>query len=156
MDKQQLIEKAIQLAVENVRSGSGGPFGAIVVRRGQIVASGANQVTSTLDPTAHAEIVAIRAACQAIGSFELSDCEIYSSCEPCPMCLAAIYWARAARVYFGAKAEAAVQAGFADGFFKEQICLSYEKQQLPIEQLGHKDVLAPFQAWNAKKDKTLY
>jgi len=156
MDKQQLIDKAIQLAIANVQSGAGGPFGALIVRRGQIVASGANQVTSTLDPTAHAEIVAIRAACQVIGRFELSDCEIYCSCEPCPMCLAAIYWARAARVYFGAKAEAAVQAGFADGFFKEQICLSYEKQRLPIEHLGHKDALAPFHAWNAKTDKTLY
>src|SRR5262249_12839143 len=102
MDRNELIFKAIQLAVENVQSGHGGPFGALVVKDGRIIASAANEVTSRLDPTAHAEIVAIRKACQVLKNFELSGCDIYCSCEPCPMCLGAIYWARPAHVYFAA------------------------------------------------------
>lgn len=156
MDKNELIYKTIQLAVENVQNGSGGPFGALVVKAGIIVASGANQVTSTLDPTAHAEVVAIRRACQAVGHFELSECDIYCSCEPCPMCLGAIYWARPARVYFAAAGDDAAQAGFDDSLIKSQICLPREKQRLPMEQLSHKEALAPFQAWKAKTNKIVY
>src|SRR5579864_705528 len=156
MDRNEFIQKAIALAVENVNSGRGGPFGAVVVKDGKIIATGANQVTSILDPTAHAEVVAIRAACKALGHFELTGCEIYCSCEPCPMCLGAIYWARPARVFYAATAAAAVDAGFDDSFIKGQICLPYTQQELPIAPLVHTEALAPFQAWKAKPDKVVY
>ena len=156
MDQDEFIYKTIQLALENVKSGSGGPFGALVVKAGKIIATGVNQVTSTNDPTAHAEVVAIRKACQALGQFELTECEVYCSCEPCPMCLGAIYWARPAKVFFAAAASAAADAGFDDSFIKEQISRPYTQQELPIEQLVHKEALAPFQAWKAKPDKIAY
>jgi guanine deaminase len=156
MDKNELMQKAIRLAVENVGNGRGGPFAALVVRDGEIIATGANAVTSANDPTAHAEIVAIRNACSKLGRFELSGCEIYSSSEPCPMCLGAIYWARPDRVYFGALAEDAARAGFCDKFIGEQIRLPYGKQRIPIEQLPHDDALLPFQAWQEKTDKIPY
>src|SRR5215813_6448582 len=128
MDRNAFIHRTIQLAVENVNSGRGGPFGALVVKDGEIIASGANQVTSSFDPTAHAEIVAIRKACQVLKNFELSGCEIYCSCEPCPMCLGAIYWSRPAQVFFCATGKDAADAGFDDSFVHEQICLPYDKQ----------------------------
>lgn len=156
MTQEELIEKTIQLAIENVQSGRGGPFGALVVKNGQIIATGANQVTSTFDPTAHAEVVAIRKACQVLGHFELTGCEIYCSCEPCPMCLGAIYWSRPAKVFFAATASAAADAGFDDSFIKIQICLSYTQQQLPISHVEHKEALAPFISWKAKPDKVEY
>ena len=155
MDRDELIYKTINLALENVKNG-GGPFGAMVVKDGKIISTGANQVTATFDPTAHAEVVAIRNACKAIGNFELTGCEIYCSCEPCPMCLGAIYWARPAQVFFAATASAAADAGFDDSFIKDQICLPYVQQQLPIVQITHKESLAPFQAWKAKADKIEY
>jgi guanine deaminase len=156
MDRNEFIHKAIQLAVENVQHGRGGPFGALVAKDGQIISTGTNQVTATLDPTAHAEVVAIRKACQALGHFELTDCEIYCSCEPCPMCLGAIYWSRPAHVFFAAPGSAAADAGFDDSFIKGQICLPYQKQQLSISQLHYDQALAPFQAWKAKPDKIAY
>lgn len=156
MDRKEFIYKTIELAVENVKSGRGGPFGALVVKDGQIIATGTNQVTATFDPTAHAEIVAIRKACQAVGHFELTGCEIYCSCEPCPMCLGAIYWSRPAQVFFAATASAAADAGFDDSFIKKQICLPYAQQQMPIAQLVHAQALAPFEAWKAKTDKIVY
>jgi guanine deaminase len=156
MERSKLIYQTIQLAIKNVQSGRGGPFGALVVKDGQIIATGANEVTSTLDPTAHAEVVAIRKACQAVGHFELTGCEIYCSCEPCPMCLGAIYWARPAQVFFAATAAAAADAGFDDSFIKGEICLPFEKQKMPIMQLIHAEALAPFQAWKTKADKIVY
>jgi tRNA(Arg) A34 adenosine deaminase TadA len=156
MDRNEFIHKTIQLAIENVKSGGGGPFAALVVKDGEIIATGVNQVTSTLDPTAHAEVVAIRAACRAVGHFELTGCEIYCSCEPCPMCLGAIYWSRPAHVFFAATAGAAADAGFDDSFIKGQICLPFSHQQMPIEQLVHTKALAPFEAWKAKADKIVY
>jgi guanine deaminase len=156
MDRNEFILKTIQLAIENVKSGGGGPFAALVVKDGEIIATGVNQVTSTLDPTAHAEIVAIRAACRAVRHFELTGCEIYCSCEPCPMCLGAIYWSRPAHVFFAATAGAAADAGFDDSFIKGQICLPFSHQQMPIEQLVHTKALAPFEAWKAKADKIIY
>lgn len=156
MDRKEFIYKTIELAVENVKSGRGGPFGALVVKDGQIIATGTNQVTATFDPTAHAEIVAIRKACQAVGHFELTGCEIYCSCEPCPMCLGAIYWSRPAQVFFAATASAAADAGFDDSFIKKQICLPYAQQQMSIAQLVHAQALAPFEAWKAKTDKIVY
>ena len=115
------MERALALSLENVRSGRGGPFAAVVVKDGKIIAEAVNCVTTTNDPTAHAEMMAIRQACQKLQSFELPDCEIYSSCEPCPMCLGAIYWARPARVYFANSAADAAQAGFDDAFIYEEI-----------------------------------
>ncbi|MCU1221772.1 MAG: guanine deaminase [Candidatus Angelobacter sp.] len=156
MDRNEFIHRTIQLAIDNVNSGGGGPFAALVVKAGKVIAAGVNQVTSSLDPTAHAEVVAIRAACQALGHFELTGCEIYCSCEPCPMCLGAIYWSRPAHVFFGATAGAAADAGFDDSFIKQQVCLPFSQQELPIEQLVHVKALAPFEAWKAKADKIVY
>jgi len=156
MDRNEFIQKTIQLAVENVKSGRGGPFAAMVVKNGEIVATGTNQVTAILDPTAHAEVVAIRRACQSLGHFELTGCEIYCSCEPCPMCLGAIYWSRPEQVFYAATAAAAADAGFDDSFIKEQICLSYAQQKLSIAQLVHPEAATPFEAWKAKPDKIVY
>ena len=155
MDHNELIHKAIQLALENVQNG-GGPFGALVVKDGHIIATGVNQVTPSLDPTAHAEVVAIRKACQVLGHFELTGCTVYCSCEPCPMCLGAIYWSRPAQVFFAAPGTAAADAGFDDTFIKKQICLPYQGQELVIAQLDHTEALAPFRAWKAKPDKIVY
>jgi guanine deaminase len=155
MEQDQLIDKTIHLAMENVKSG-GGPFAALVAKNGEVIATGVNLVTATLDPTAHAEIVAIRAACRALGHFELTGCEIYCSCEPCPMCLGAIYWSRPALVFFAATAGAAADAGFDDTLIKGQICLPFSQQQLPIKQLVHAKALTPFAAWKAKVDKVVY
>src|SRR5262245_57496685 len=132
MDRNGFILKTIELALENVQSGRGGPFGAIVAKDGRIIATGVNQVTSILDPTAHAEIVAIRQACLALGTFELTGCEIYCSCEPCPMCLGAIYWSRPARLFFAAPGNAAADVGFDDSFIRGQICQPYPAQKLSI------------------------
>jgi tRNA(Arg) A34 adenosine deaminase TadA len=156
MNRNELIHKTIQLALENVTQGNGGPFAAMVVKNGEIISTGVNQVTSTLDPTAHAEVVAIRAACRVLNNFELTGCEIYCSCEPCPMCLGAIYWSRPARVYFAATAAVAADAGFDDSFIKTQVCLPLSQQELPIEQLVHTDAETPFEAWKAKPDKVAY
>jgi guanine deaminase len=155
MDQTDFIQQTIQLALENVQKG-GGPFGALIVKDGRVIATGVNQVTPTSDPTAHAEIVAIRKACQALNNFELTGCDIYCSCEPCPMCLGAIYWARPERVFFAAPGAAAADAGFDDTFIKQQICLPAAGQQLKITQLYHDQALAPFEAWKAKPDKTPY
>jgi len=156
MDQSTFIHKTIQLAIENVNSGRGGPFAALVVKDGEIIASATNQVTAGFDPTAHAEIMAIRGACKALGHFELTGCEIYCSCEPCPMCLGAIYWSRPERVFFAASGQAAADAGFDDSFIRKQICRPYLDQPLPISQLHHDNELAPFQAWKAKPDKIEY
>jgi guanine deaminase len=149
------MARAIELAVENVRVG-GGPFGAVVARDGRIVAEGANSVTVLNDPTAHAEMVAIRAACQVLGTFELSGCEIFSSCEPCPMCLGAIYWARPDRVYFGSGAADAASAGFDDAFIYAEISRERGARKIPMSQLMRAEALAAFQAWRAKNDKIQY
>ena len=116
MNHEQFLQQAIDLAVENVKVGQGGPFGAVIVKNNTVIATGVNQVTPLLDPTAHAEIQAIRAACQLLGDFQLTDCVLYSSCEPCPMCLGAIYWARLKAVYFASTRHDAAQAGFDDNF----------------------------------------
>ena len=155
MDQNDFIQQTIQLALDNVQNG-GGPFGALIVKDGRVIATGVNQVTVGLDPTAHAEIVAIRKACQALQHFELTGCEIYCSCEPCPMCLGAIYWARPEQVFFAAPGTAAADAGFDDTLIKQQICLPSQSQQLRISQLHHDQALAPFRAWKAKPDKIAY
>lgn len=143
------------LAEENVRQG-GGPFGALIVRDGVVLAEGMNRVTAHQDPTAHAEVVAIRAACQASGSFELRGCELYTSCEPCPMCLAAAYWARLDRVYFAASREDAAAAGFDDEFLYREIAKPLDERQLPIRRLEVHARCAPFEAWNREQNKIRY
>ncbi len=149
------MERAIELAVKNVDSG-GGPFGAVIVCGHKIVGEGVNRVTATNDPTAHAEVVAIRNACTRLKSFELSHCEIYTSCEPCPMCLGAIYWARLRAVHFATTAHDAAEAGFDDSTFYGEMRLPAEKRSLPMKQLMRKEGLAAFKAWAAKSDKVEY
>jgi tRNA(Arg) A34 adenosine deaminase TadA len=150
------LHKAIHLAIEGVNSGHGGPFGAVIVKEGQIIGRGCNRVTSTNDPTAHAEIVAIRDACQTLGVYHLTGCELYASCEPCPMCLAAIYWARLERCYFAARAAEAAAAGFSDEFIREQFALAAQERSLSTLQLLHAEAAAPFEAWHAKHDRLPY
>src|ERR1700737_4143796 len=125
------MARAIQLSLDNIRSGRGGPFGAVVVKDGTIVAEGTNQVTSTNDPTAHAEVLAIREACKKLHVFELLDCELYTSCEPCPMCLGAIYWARISRIYFANTAEDAAGIGFDDSFIYSELKLPHAQRRIP-------------------------
>lgn len=144
------------MAIENVECGRGGPFAALVVKEGRVLAAGTNQVTSTNDPTAHAEVVAIREACRALGSFQLPGCEIYTTCEPCPMCLGAIYWARPARVYFAGTREDAAAAGFDDSFIYEQTSLPWPERRIPMVPLLREDARRAFQAWVEKPDKTAY
>lgn len=150
------MAKAIELAVENVRSGAGGPFAAVVVKDGKIIAEGTNQVTSTNDPSAHAEIVAIRRACKVLNNFQLTDCEIYSTCEPCPMCLAAIYWARPARVHFAANGSDAADYGFDDSMIHEQIQLPWRERSIPMTQVMRAEALEAFVEWKKKPDRIEY
>ena|SRR5881394_1126503 len=150
------MERAIELAIENVNVGNGGPFGAVIVSGGKIVGEGTNIVTSTNDPTAHAEITAIREACRRLRSFQLGDCEIYTSCEPCPMCLGAIYWARPKAVYFAASAADAAKAGFDDHFIYEQLHLPLESRSILMQPMMSAEGLKPFRAWAAKPDKISY
>jgi tRNA(Arg) A34 adenosine deaminase TadA len=150
------MARAIELAIENVRSGTGGPFAAVVVKDGKIVASGTNRVTTANDPTAHAEVVAIRAACAELKTFQLSGCEIYTTCEPCPMCLGAIYWARPDRVFFGAVASDAAGVEFDDAFIYEEIGVPYSHRQIPFVQLMREESLAVFREWEKKADRVKY
>jgi guanine deaminase len=150
------MARAIQLAVENVRSGQGGPFGAAVAKDGEIIAEGVNRVTLTNDPTAHAEVLAIREACRKLGVFELKGCELYTSCEPCPMCLGAIYWTRLSRVYFGCFAADASQAGFDDSFIYREIAQPHANRGVPMIQIMREQALSAFHAWQEKSDKIRY
>src|ERR1700722_8177818 len=149
------MARAIELSVENVNAG-GGPFGAVVVKDGAIVAEGVNRVTATHDPTAHAEVSAIRAACKKLGVFELRDCDLYTSCEPCPMCLGAIYWARPARVFFGNTADDAAKVGFDDSLIYLETALPHSQRKIPMIPLMREKALEAFRAWEQKTDKTLY
>ena len=150
------MQRAIDLAIENVRSGHGGPFGAVIVRGGEIIAEGVNQVTSHNDPSAHAEIVAIRRACELTGHFELKDCEIYASCEPCPMCLGAIYWARLGRLYFAANRQDAAAIGFDDSLIYNEIALDPSERQIPTLNLMRELGLAAFREWSQSVSKIRY
>ncbi len=150
------MERAIALALENVQSGRGGPFGAIVVKGGKILAEGTNRVTLANDPTAHAEIVAIREACKKLGNFQLTHCEIYSSCEPCPMCLGAIYWARLERVYCASTAGDAAKAGFDDSLIYQEMVKPHGQRKIPMVQIMREEALAAFRAWEIKPDKISY
>lgn len=150
------MARAIQLSIENVSSGQGGPFGAVIVKDGSIVGEGVNRVTLDNDPTAHAEILAIRNACAKLGIFTLSECEIYTSCEPCPMCLGAIYWARLARIYFANLAADASQIGFDDSFIYRQFSQPFSARSIPMIQMMREEALAAFVAWREKPDKVSY
>lgn len=150
------MEQAISLAMENIRTGRGGPFAALVVKDGAVLASGTNQVTSLNDPTAHAEVVAIRAACAALGSFQLDGCDLYTTSEPCPMCVGAIYWARPRRVFFGALASDAAAAGFDDAFIYQQLAVPHAQRKIPFIQVMREQALACFQAWLEKPDRIPY
>ena len=150
------MHEAIRQAVENVRAGRGGPFAALVVKEGRVVAAGTNCVTSANDPTAHAEVVAIREACRVLGTFQLTGCEIYTSCEPCPMCLGAIYWARPDRVYFAATAADAAEAGFDDSFIYEELKVQKPDRKIPFEAMMRDAGLEPFREWLKKEDRVRY
>jgi guanine deaminase len=150
------MHEAIRLAVEGASAGRGGPFGAVVVQSGQIVGRGCNQVTSTNDPTAHAEVVAIRDACQKLGTFRLAGCEIYASCEPCPMCLATIYWSRIERFYYGCTAADAAAIGFSDELIRQELGLPAENRAVVAVPLLRAEALAAFDAWKNKADRVTY
>jgi tRNA(Arg) A34 adenosine deaminase TadA len=151
----EIMQNAIRMSIDNVGRG-GGPFAAIVTREGQIVASGINQVTVTNDPTAHAEIVAIRAACKKLGAFQLTGCEIFTTCEPCPMCMGAIYWARPACVYFGNNRADAAAIGFDDSFIYDELTKRFDERRIPMRQLMREQALEAFLAWQAAVDKIRY
>lgn len=147
MNHEAFMRRAIDLARENARGARGGPFGAIVVLEGRVIAEGLNLVTSTNDPTAHAEVVAIRKACAALGSFQLTGCDLYTSCEPCPMCLGAIYWARPSAVYYSATHKEAASAGFDDSFIYEQTRLPVRDRAIPMKRLLPESGPDPFRDW---------
>lgn len=155
MTKDELMRKAIELSINNVENG-GGPFGAVIARDGEIVATGVNRVTSNNDPTAHAEVSAIRNAAAVLGTFDLSDCEIYSSCEPCPMCLGAIYWARLKKLYFANNKTDAKNIGFDDSFIYDELALPLEKRKLSSEEMMRNEAIKAFEMWNLKPDKIEY
>lgn len=150
------MREAIKLAENGMRGGEGGPFGCVIVRQGKIVGRGNNRVTSTNDPTAHAEMVAIRDACAGLKTFQLTDCELYTSCEPCPMCLSAIYWARIPQVWFANTRQDAADIGFDDDFIYRQIPLALELRAIKIQPLLRAEGLATFKAWATKQDKVKY
>lgn len=152
----RFMAHAIRLSIENVKSGCGGPFGAAVVKDGKIIAEAANLVTATNDPTAHAEVLAIRKACKALKTFELKGCDLYTSCEPCPMCLGAIYWSRVDRVFFGNLAADAAEIGFSDAFIYREIEKPHAHRKIPMVQMMREEALAGFRAWTEKPDKTPY
>ncbi len=155
-NKLKYMQEAVNAALKGIHNNEGGPFGCVVVKNGQVIGRGNNKVTSTNDPTAHAEVVAIREACKNLSSFQLEGCEIYASCEPCPMCLGAIYWARPDKVYYGSTQEDAAAIGFDDQFIYNEIPMAYEERSIPFQQLGHDIATTPFKEWVKKEDKTHY
>ena len=156
MDRDSFMRRAIALAQENVAKNGGGPFGAVVVRDGRIIGEGTNQVTGSHDPTAHAEVVAIRAACAELGDFSLVGCEIYASCEPCPMCLSAIYWARIDHIYYGSSKTDAAAIGFDDDHIYREIPLPISERAIPTERILVDEAIAAFKAWENADDKIEY
>jgi len=150
------MKEAIRLSKQNIKNGTGGPFGAVIVKDGKIIASGTNCVTSSNDPTAHAEVVAIRNACKTLNTFQLDDCEIYSSCEPCPMCLGAIYWARPKKIYFAASRIDAAASGFDDSLIYDEIALPIEHRKIESEQLLQEEAKSVFDDWDNLTNKIEY
>jgi guanine deaminase len=152
----QFMTRAIQLAMDSVESGQGGPFGTVIVKDGVVITEAENRVTSTNDPTAHAEILAIRQACTKLGAFELRGCELYTSCEPCPMCFGAIYWSRISRIYFACTAQDAAEIGFDDSLIYRETALPHSSRRIPAIQMMRDQALAAFRAWTAKPDRIRY
>ncbi|TAK59646.1 nucleoside deaminase [Methylobacter sp.] len=150
------LQQAVDLAVDNARSGQGGPYGAIVVKDNRLIAASGNKVTTTIDPTAHAEVMAIRLACKELNDFQLHGCILYSSCEPCPMCLGAIYWARLAKVYFACSRHDAAAANFDDSFIYDEISVLPHQRSIAMLHLNLPNALQPFNIWAEKSDKVLY
>jgi len=150
------MQRAIELSLENVRSAGGGPFAALVVKDDAVLATGVNQVTSALDPTAHAEIAAIRGACQAIRDFRLKGCELYTTCEPCPMCMSAIYWARLGKVYYACTRADAAKAGFDDSLIYDELALPLESRKIPMAPMMREQALAAFREWERSQTKIQY
>ena len=155
-DRKQFMMKAIQLARDNVSSSNGGPFGAVVVKDGKIIGTGINKVTPNHDPTAHAEIVAIREACNHLETFDLTGCEIYASCEPCPMCLGSIYWARLDKLFYAATKDDAAKANFSDAHIYKEFNLPKEKRSIPSSQMLRDEALKVFDSWDKTSRKTPY
>ena len=155
-DKKKYMQVAIDLASENLKNNNGGPFGAIVVKDGEIVGRGVNKVTTTNDPTAHAEVVAIRDAAKTLHTYNLEGCEIYTSCEPCPMCLGAIYWARINMLYYAGTKDDAAKADFDDSVIYKEFCLPKEKRFIPSSQMMREDAVKVFEEWIKSEDKTPY
>lgn len=156
MNKEELMKKAIERSSYGMNNNYGGPFGAVVVKNGEIVAEGFNNVTSSNDPTAHAEITAIRNACKKLNTFDLSGCELYTSCEPCPMCLAAIYWARIDKIYYANTKEDAANINFDDDFIYKEFDKEKSERSISIEQYGREWAIKVFEDWSNKEDKTEY
>ncbi|MBC7935448.1 MAG: nucleoside deaminase [Rhizobacter sp.] len=154
--EEKFMQEAIALSRTGINNNDGGPFGCVIVKGDKIVGRGNNKVTSSNDPTAHAEVVAIRDACKNLGTFQLDGCEIYSSCEPCPMCLGAIYWARPEIIYFANNRIDAADAGFDDSMIYCEMAAGIEKRKIPIKMLGREDAIKVFNEWKAKTDKTSY
>ena len=154
--KPAFMRAAIRLSFQMMRRGAGGPFGAVVVKGGKIIGRGWNQVTSGNDPTAHAEIVAIRAACKRLKTFHLDDCELYTSCEPCPMCLSAIYWAHIDKIYYGNTRRDAAKIAFDDALIYREVALPIGRRRLPMKQLLRPEALKAFAEWQRKPDKVVY
>jgi guanine deaminase len=154
--KKAFMQEAIRISIQMMRRGKGGPFGAVVVRNGKIVGKGWNQVTSANDPTAHAEVIAIRDACRRLKTFQLDDCDLYTSCEPCPMCLSAMYWARLKKVYYANTRKDAADIDFDDDFIYTEIARPISERKLEMRQLMRKEALAAFKEWENKADKVRY
>lgn len=155
-DHQKFMKRAAVLSLENIKNGTGGPFGAVIVRDGKIIGEGSNSVTSTNDPTAHAEVNAIRNACKNVDDFSLEGATIYSSCEPCPMCLSAIYWARIEHIYYSNTQEDAANIGFDDAFLYKEVKLPKEERSLPIEKVDVPEAKQAFDKWDENQDKIEY
>ena len=155
-EQKKFMRAAIRLSIENIKNGNAGPFGTVIVKNGEIIASGVNKVTQSNDPTAHAEIVAIRNACEKMGSFQLDGCEIYCSCEPCPMCLGAIYWARPDRIYFANTKNDAADINFDDNFIYNELDLSTSQRKLPTIQLLRDEAQVAFIQWRESTEKVEY
>ncbi len=153
---EEFMRRAIAVAMENIRGGKGGPFGALIVKDGRVLSEGVNRVTATNDPTAHSEVVAIREACRALGNFQLNGCDLYTTCEPCPMCLGAIYWARPSRVFYACVAADATAAGFEDAFIYEELRRPLTGRRLPMKQMLRGEALEIFSQWNRQENKTAY
>lgn len=154
--KKEFMQRAIEIAERGMDQNEGGPFGCVVVQNNAIIAEGNNSVTLNNDPTAHAEIVAIRNACDHLGTFQLTGCDVYTSCEPCPMCLGAIYWARPDHIYYAATRHDAAEAGFDDSFIYDEITVPDNERSIPTKPIGRKNALKLFERWKSKEDKTVY